>query len=495
MGIIQTQTIKGSIFSYTGVLLGFLTTGLLLPHWFSLEENGVIKLLAANAAIFGQLATLGFTSVTTRLFTYFRDKQTKHHGFLGLGIAVSLLGSMLAVGVYFLLKDWLLLGNSEADSLMLNRYIDLVIPLIVATVFFHLFDNYYKVLYNAVKGTLYKEVYQRIFILLSLVLFFFDIVDFKGFVWLYVFSVSLPSLMLMLSLLLEGELGMKPDTAFLTPNMQRDIFNVGLFGIILGFSNIAILNIDSIMVNKYLGLSETGIYGITFFFGTLVIIPSRMVKKISAALLADAWKDRDMGLIQSIYAKSSINQLILGALILIGIWGNIENVFHILPDRFLPGRYIILLIALSNLIEMGAGVSGTIISISPHYRYMSHFMIVLLVLIVISNMIFIPLLGLIGAALASLISYFVFVLLRFLFLLKKYNMQPFSLNHLKVLGIALLTYFLQRLIPELDPFLLDIAVRSAAMILIYAWLCAQFRVSEEYMNNVEKILKLLKGKR
>lgn len=495
MGIIQTQTVKGSIFSYTGVLLGFITTGLLLPNWFSLEENGVIKLLAANAAIFGQLATLGFTSVTTRLFTYFRHRQSKHHGFLGLGMAVSLTGSLLAVGIYFLLKDWLLLSNAEADSIILGHYIDLVIPMIAATVFFHLFDNYYKVLYNAVKGTLYKEVYQRIFILLSLFLFFFDIVDFKGFVWLYVFSVSLPTLMLMLSLLLEGEIGLKPDTKFLTSSMQKEIFDVGLFGIIVGFSNIAILNIDSIMVNKYLGLSDTGIYGITFFFGTLVIIPSRMVKKISAALLADAWKDRDMNLIQSIYAKSSINQLILGALILIGIWGNIDNVFHILPDRFLPGTYVILLIALSNLIEMGAGVSGTIISISPHYRYMSHFMIVLLVLIVISNMIFIPLFGLIGAALASLISYFVFVLLRFLFLYKKYKMQPFGPNHLKVLGIAVVTYLLQRLIPQIDPYILDIAVRSIAMTLVYAWLCAQFRVSEEYMNNVKSALNLLKGRR
>lgn len=182
----------------------------------------------------------------------------------------------------------------------------------------------------------------------------------------------------------------------------------------------------------------------------------------------------------------------LGALILIGIWGNIENVFQILPEKFEAGRYVILLIALSNLLEMGAGVSGTIISVSPHYRYMSHFMIVLLLLIIVTNMIFIPLFGLNGAAFASLVSYIIFVLLRFVFLLRKYGMQPFSSNHFKIIAIALTTYGLQLLIPQLHYFVLDIFVRSAAMTIIYLMLSIQFRVSEELMANVIRLKSYMK---
>ncbi len=495
MGIIQKQAIRGSIISYTGVLLGFLTTGLLLPNWFSLEENGVIKLLAANTAIFAQLANLGFASVTTRMFTYFRDKKSAHHGFLLIGVAVSVVGFLLSLLLFYLLKNWLLRGNDVEGNEMLAKYIEMVIAMILATTFFHLFDNYYKVLYNAVKGTLYKEVYQRIMILAAIGFFYFDIVDFHGFVVLYVLAFALPTMQLIFSLIRDREFVMRYDPQFLNRDLVRSLYSVGFYGIVAGFSNIAILNIDSIMINKYLGLSETGVYGITFFFGTLVIIPSRMIKKISSALLADAWKDGDLKLVADIYKKTSINQLLLGALILIGIWGNIENVFQILPEKFEAGRYVILLIALANLVEMGAGVSGTIISVSPHYRYMSHFMIVLLLLIIVTNMVFIPLFGLIGAAFASLISYIIFVLLRFVFLLRKYNMQPFGLNHLKILAIALIAYGLQLLIPQLQHFILDIAVRSAAMTIIYLLLSIQFRVSGELMANVVRLKTYLKRSR
>jgi O-antigen/teichoic acid export membrane protein len=493
LGIIQQQTIKGSIISYAGVLLGFITTGLLLPNWFTLEENGIIKLLVANTAIFSQLANLGFASVTARMFTYFRDRPSSHHGFLLIGIVVSAIGFLLSLLVYFLLKDWLLLGKESIDSLILSRYIDWVIPMILATTFFHLFDSYYKVLYNAVKGTLYKEVYQRIFILAVIILYFFDFIDFPGFIKIYVLAYVLPTVLLIISLARDKEFSFKYDASFLSKSMTRSLYSVGGFGIVVGFSNIAILNIDSIMINRYLGLSETGIYGITFFFGTLVIIPSRMVKKISGALLADAWKIGDMKLIYDIYKKSSINQFMIGALILIGIWGNIENVFQILPEKFEAGRYVILLIALSNLVEMGAGVSGVIISMSPNYRYMSYFMIILLVLIILSNILFIPWLGLIGAALASLLSYTVFLFLRFIYLWRKYEMQPFQFNHLKVLMITVITYLIQLLIPQLQNFIIDIAVRSMAMIMIYVALSIIFKVSDELIANSKKSIDFLRN--
>lgn len=477
-----------------GVLLGFVTTGLLFPHWLSLEENGVVKLLAANTAIFAQLANLGFASVTTRMFAYFRDKKSGHHGFLRIGIIVSLAGFVLSLALYLLLRNWLLVSKGGDDSQMLARYIDMVIPMILVTAFFHLFDNYYKVLYNAVKGTLYKEVYQRIFILAGILLFYFDVINFTGFVIAYALAFAVPSFLFLYSLARDGEFMLRSDPAFLTRDMKRSLFSVGFFGIVAGFSNIAILNIDSIMVNRYLGLSETGIYGITFFFGTLVIIPSRMVKKISSAFLADAWKEGDMKLVESIYRKTSINQLILGALILIGIWGNIDNVFKILPDSFAAGRYVILIIALTNLIEMGAGVSANVIAVSPKYRYMTYFMIALLVFIVLTNMVFIPLLGLSGAALASLLSYMLYVLMKYLLLKLKYKMEPFGINHLKVIAIAVVTYFIQMLIPVFQHYIIDIAVRSSAMIAIYTLLCYQFRVSEEYMANAGKIMAFVQNK-
>ncbi len=106
-------------------------------------------------------------------------------------------------------------------------------------------------------------------ILAAIFLFYFDIVDFHGFVVLYVLAFALPTLQLIFSLIRDREFVMRYEPQFLNRDLVRSLYSVGFFGIVAGFSNIAILNIDSIMVNKYLGLSETGVYGITFFLAHL----------------------------------------------------------------------------------------------------------------------------------------------------------------------------------------------------------------------------------
>ncbi len=493
LGIIQKQTITGSVISYLGVLLGFVTTGILFPQLFSTAENGVIKLLVANAALFGQLGTLGFSGVITRMFTYFRDKKTNHHGFMRIGILVSTGGFVFTALVFYLLKDWILIGKDIADGEMIGNFVGFVIPMILATVFFHLFDNYYKVLFNAVKGSLYREVYQRVFTLALIVVYYYSAMNFWYFILLYVAGYGLPTLMLLVSLMRDGEFSLKKDQGFVSPGLRREIIHVSFYNIIIGFSNIAILNIDSIMINRLVGLNETGIYSIAFFFGTLVVIPSRILMKISGAFLADAWKDDDLGQIKSIYYKTSINQFIIGCLILVGLWGNIDNVYNILPPEFEPGRYVILLIGLTNLVEMLGGASATIISVSPRYKVLSYMLIVLLVFIVVTNLWLIPLMGINGAALASLLSYTVYVLLRYLYLYRSYKLQPLSFNHIKVIIIALITYGLQSLIPVFEHFILDIAIRSLAMIILYSSLAYIWRTSDELVSVASLIISKLRG--
>ncbi len=58
MGKIKDQAIKGSVYSYLGVLLGFAISGLILPRLFSTAENGLINLLIAWSSLFAQFATL-----------------------------------------------------------------------------------------------------------------------------------------------------------------------------------------------------------------------------------------------------------------------------------------------------------------------------------------------------------------------------------------------------------------------------------------------------
>lgn len=485
MGIIQKQTLKGSFYSYLGVLIGFIITGLLLPTYLSTDENGVLKLLLSYSILFSQLAGLGFNSVSTRLFTYFRDKEKGHNGFLFIGFIVTLIGIGLALIVFYLFKNSIVAKEAVGSNALFYEYIKYISPLIIAQTIFLFLDNYAKVIYESVIGTSLKELVQRLLILSILLMMVFDFIDFGQFVLWYVIAISVPSVILFGYLKMKGQLNLRPKKGFISKELARSMYSVSFFGLVIGFSNLAILNIDSIMVSHLVGLSSTGIYGITFFFGTLIIIPSRALKKISSAVLADCWKVNDRLNIIDIYKKSALNQFVFGMLLFIGIWGNINNVFEILPNAYESGKYVILFIGLANLLEMFSGNSVVIISTSPKYRYLSWLLLIHLVLLVFTNLLFIPKWGIAGAALASLTSVSLYMLSRFLLLYKYYKFQPYNWNFMKVICLGAAAYGGSLLMPKLEHFILDIIIRSMLLTVLYALPLYLFKILPELNSRID----------
>src|SRR5690606_10898250 len=116
----------------------------------------------------------------------------------------------------------------------------------------------------------------------------------------------------------------------------------------------------------------------------------------------------------SVYRKSCINQLLIGLLLFIGIWANIDNIFKMLPAGFEVGKYVILFISLGYLIEMSTGLNGVILSTSKYYKYDSYFFIALIFITITSNYFLIPIWGITGSAIASALTLLFFNLFRFL---------------------------------------------------------------------------------
>ena len=128
----------------------------------------------------------------------------------------------------------------------------------------------------------------------------------------------------------KGEIHVRHELSFITKDLRKEMIDVALFSILGGLGSMIVFNIDKIVVNQMLDLSNTGVYTIAFYFGTLVIIPSRPLLKISGTLIADAWKENDLAKIKDIYYKSCINQFIIGGFLFLGIWANIDNILTIL---------------------------------------------------------------------------------------------------------------------------------------------------------------------
>ena len=476
-----------------GVVLGFVTTAVLYPRIFNTAEVGLLRILVSYAVLFSQFAGLGINTVTVKLFPYFRNYDKKHHGYLGIALMISLAGLIIAISSYIALKSYIL-KSEGAENDLFTQYFYYVIPLIVFSLLFTVFDTYYRVLYKAVKGIIYKEVVQRVFILLVIIAYYFNLVDFHTMIIAYCLAIISPAILLFLSLIYNRQLSVIPDIKFIDKSLGKQMLNVGFWGIVASFSGVLVLNIDVIMVERMLGLSAAGIYTITFFFGTLILIPLRTLGKIGSVVIADAWKRNDIETISDIYKKSGLSLTVISLLLFIGIWGNIDNIFSLIKDDYLPGKMVIFYIGIANLFDNALSVSPHIIVNSKHYRYLSYMLLGFAVLLIISNIIMIPTYGIVGAAIASLISKFIFNLVKFVFLYSKFKLQPFSIKYIYLIFIGLMSYFVSTLIPTNTNFIIDILLRSSVITLVYALPVYFFKISPDLNNKFDELRNSLRNK-
>jgi len=492
MGIIAKQSIKGSIYTYAGALIGFVNTGLLMPKFFSMEQVGLINILIALTLMLSQFSTLGFANVNTRIFPYFRNKENIHNGIFSLGAMVTLFGIILSLLFVFVFKTDLIQSNFEKSDLLEENIFYLPV-LIFFTAYFLFFDSYAKAVYDAVTGTFLRDFFVKISNLIIILLYIFTLINFELFILLYVLVYISPAVIIVVVLFIRKEFSLRFVNLKLFKQFKGEILKVSVFGIISGFSGIAILNIDKYMVNAYLGLSVAGIYSIAFFFGMLVIIPAKSLRKISSIILADAWKNNDIDVIKSIYRKSTINQMIIGAILSIGIIINLDNIFLILPD-YISGRYVILFIVIGYFFEMTSGVSSMVILSSKYYKVFSYMMLITLLNTVVFNVLFIPIWQISGAGFASALAIIVFLLMRYFFILRKFKLQPYTYKHAIILLISGLVFLLNLLIPENKHYILDILIRSSIVSFVFIILIYVSKVSDEANKYADKTINYFKNR-
>ena len=466
MGIIRKQAIAGSVFAYLGIAVGFVNAIILAPRALTSTQIGLTSILVAYSLPFVQLSSLGFSGVISRIFPYFRDGKSDHHGFLALALAVTMIGFMLSIVIFLVLKPWIVRDNIDQSPLFVE-YLFYLIPLIFFSLVFNLLDTYNRVLYDAVLGTFLKDFLFKVVYALVLLSYLFHLLTFPQFVFAFIAVQSLPAAVIAGILIYRKQFSLKFELKYVSRRMRKLMVSISFFAILSGLSGIAISTIDRLMINSMINLSATGIYTVSFYFSVLLMVPMRSIRNISTPVIAEQMKIKDFAAMKLVYFESSLNQLLIGFLIFIGIWANVHNIFELLPKEYEQGKWVILFMMMAKLFEMTTGIGNIIIAVSRYYRYQTWFMLFLIVLVGLTNLLLIPRYGITGAAIASALSSFVYNLVRIIFIWARFKMQPFRWNFLKMFLVAAATYLLSLFIPTIHNYIWDILIRSCFILFFY----------------------------
>ncbi|MBI1286936.1 MAG: oligosaccharide flippase family protein [Flavobacteriales bacterium] len=488
MGVIRKQSIQTSLLSYVGVVLGYINVAWLFPKFFEPEEFGLTRVLIGFIGIAGQFALFGLGNAIIRFFPRFKDGDEKQqHGLLGWVLMWGLIGTAVVAVALLLAKPWIVEHYEQKSELFVQFYY-LLFPFLLFEVLFNIFTNYTRALYHSVVNVFFKDVFLRLLGTTLIVLFYFKLIDFELFMQLFIAQYGLLAIGLAVYLKAIGNFSLGVDGSFFTPELKSELRHYRMFTLLSSVSALFLMNIDVIMIGAMIGLDQTAFYSVAFYIVALLNIPRNAIGNIAVPVISDAWKRKDHATIQNIYSKTSINQLLIGTLLFVGIWANEANLFEILPEEYKDGKWVLFFVGLARLADVGFGVNGGIITTSEYFKFDTYANLTLMVVTVVLNLIFIPMYGIVGAAIATGISLLAFNLAKYLFLKIKFGFGPFSWRSLVTIALGGVAYFVSTFLPQQE-LILDILLRSLIIVVIFVPVAIGLRLSEDALEFVQAVRK------
>ncbi len=441
MGVVIRQSIKGTVWNYLGVILGAANIMWFFPYYLSPEEIGIYRVVVDLGALFALFAGLGSGHIADRF--YVRVEEDKRSGFTVYLFFLALIGFAFFTVLYLFFNEFffqLFARNAQA----IGTYKGYVLALTFTFVLLNLYDSLYRVKFNIVSTVFFREVFLRIIVLGTTVAVGWQLMSFdgmmEGVMWSYWFTVIALGVWYCVRFQLKNTFQRyKPDRV-----LFRQILSYGMMVLIAGGSAILIARIDVLMIAMMMdkGLDQVAIYSLGFFIASVIEIPRRSISQIATPLIANAWHTNDVAYIDDIYKRSAINQLIIGGAIFMLIWISIDDLLLMIPQHHLYAacKDVVFWIGLSRLVNMIVGLNGEIILQSKYYMFNIVSLLFLVVLITVFNYLFIPMMGIEGAAIGSLLAIVCYNVLKTTFLQLKLNMMPFSMHMVYVILVGLIMY-------------------------------------------------------
>lgn len=478
----KLKSLAGDTVVYgVSTILGRMLNWLLMPFYIrtiASSDYGMVVNIYSIIAVLLVLVTLGFE---TGYFRFVND-ENKSKLFDTLSSAVFVFG-LFVIGCFVLFSDFFCIFfeiGSSVDILILAAIIVLV-DAYNAIYFAQLRYSRRSVLYSVLR--LFQVVVTVCFTLFFLL--FLRYQSFLGFDFSVIGSVQY--------ILFANLLGSLSSTIYFLPSYILKshsfdfhllktvlIYSIPLIG--MGFFGVANQNIEKILILKLDTHSDTftqlAIYGANYKIGILMAIFTQSFRLAFEPFFFKESKSSDN---KALYGDAMKYFVYFGLLIYAGVLLFMPFVNLFLTEDYFSGNIVIPFILIGQLFF------GVYYSLSMWYKVIdkTYFGILMslagLVVNVVFNCILIPQFGILGAAISTLIGYFVMMFLS-LFLGNIYN--PIKYPLLRIFTVTLITIFSVQLIKFLENSYLGSYWFILSVIAIALYIFVIMRIEHISVSNI-----------
>lgn len=506
MGIVVRQTIKGAIMNYLGVLVGFITTFFIVTKYLTTEEVGLTRVLVDASILLSSLAQLGTSTSAMRYYPYFKDEKEKDHGFFGWSVLIPFVGFIIFTVLFFIFKQPIENYFSKNSELFVD-YIYFVIPMAFFMMYLLVFETNSNLLMRIVVPKFIREVGVRLMTLVVYLLYAFDVINLDGMVIALCLTYGLATIFNIIYLFTLKKISFKIQTSYVSKWLRKDFIFYTLFLIATSLASNLVPVLNTFFVSGKLGLAVAGINTIAVYIANMVEIPYRSLAAISRPQISQSMKDDNILEVNYLAKNVSLHQFMASALILFIIWINIDLIYSVIPNGnvYDEAKFVVFILALVKIINTSLNVGATVLSYSKYYYYSLPFTIILTTSVIVLNIKFIPLWGMEGAALASLISYLIYYSFLLTFVKWKVNVTPFSVKEFYTLLIIIALFLIDGLLQnsisncfiqlfeiEMLGQLLDSIFRTVTLLSLGIFTIYKLKISKQVNDIIDKFLSLIK---
>ena len=484
MGIVVSQSIKNTVATYIGFVIGGVNVLFLFTNFLSDAYFGLIQYIFSTAAIMMPLMAFGVHNTLIKFYSSFKTRQSQH-SFLTLMLIMPLFMAIPIGLIGYVCFDIISLWLTSENEIIKN-YIWLIY---VSAIFFAYFEVFYawsKVQMRSVFGNFMKEIFHRICTTFLLFALYFKWLSPEQLIYtlvlvhlirvvimgLYAFSLKLPVFNLS------------------KPANLSSILKYSVLIILAGSIANVILEIDKFMIGHYIQIENVAYYAVAIYIASVIGVPSRAMHQIIYPLTAKLLNEKNKFELKLLYQKSSLTLFVVSGLIFLLIVLNINELYLLIPEKFSGGIVVVFLIGLAKLFDNLMGNNNAILFNSDHYRMVLMLGLGLVIITITLNSLFIPKFGAIGAAYASFISIVIYNSCKIVFVKRWFKMLPFTGNTFKVSILMVMVFGIFYFWDFMFHPIINIFLKSIIISVLYLCLVYYFKLSDDVTSIIKKFLRL-----
>ena len=364
-------------------------------------DYGTWAQISITVSLFSPLALMGLSMGAVRFLSSETDKKKIREGFFSITIFVMFMGFILSMLV-FLLSDLLATtifkDPNTAYLIKASSFLILLNAIDMIAIFYFRIFRYIKIFsYLNIFQVLGKLI--LIFIFLNMGFGLLGVISAALIIQILLFLIAMSIVISQIGFAIPRFSHIREYLKYsapLTPN--------SLIRWITDSS-------DRYMVGYFLGLSSVGVYSASYAIGNLISLFVTPIQMILFPELSKLYDNGDIEKVQAYLSYSMKYFLFMATPAVFGISALSKPILHILTtSEFASGSIVISVIALSGLLAGVFQIAVNITLIVKKTKFNLYIYVVAALLNIVFNFVLIPSIGILGAAIATLISYIALVI-------------------------------------------------------------------------------------